>query len=64
MAAKLGTAYGRRLVPQVVDELADKIRMHWEVINIGEKDHDHNRFIWDGLAVFKRAIAAILLSSD
>ena len=45
---------------KLVDSLAEKISSHCEVINIGEKDNDHNRFIWDALAVFKSAIAALL----
>ena len=44
-----------------VDELLEKIRVHCKVINIGEKDHDNNRFVWDWLASFKQIIGAILL---
>jgi hypothetical protein len=35
--------------------------LHCKVINIGRKDHDNNRFIWDWLAAFKPIIAAMLL---
>ena len=45
---------------KLVDELAEKITSHCEVINIGEKKHDRNRFIWDMLAPFKAAIAVML----
>jgi len=31
------------------------------VINIGKKDNDNNRFVWDWLAAFKPVIAAMLL---
>ena len=47
-----------------VDELAEKICAHCEVINIGEKDHDNNRFVWDWLAAFKPVIAAMLLRAE
>jgi len=46
---------------KVVDKLAEKICSHCEVINIGEKHHDNNRFVWDWLAAFKPVIAAMLL---
>lgn len=49
------------LVPgKLTDSFAEKINSHCEVINIGEKDYDHNRFIWDWLSVLKSAIAAVL----
>ena len=48
---------------KLVDSLAEKISAHCKVINIGMKDHDNNRFIWDWLAAFKPAIAAILVAS-
>jgi hypothetical protein len=44
-----------------VDDLAEKICLHCEVVNIGEKGNDNNRFIWDWLAPFKDIIAALLL---
>jgi hypothetical protein len=46
---------------KIVDELLEKICVHCKVINIGEKDHDNNRFVWDWLAAFKPVIAAMLL---
>ena len=49
---------------KLVNSLAEKISSHCEVINIGRKDHDRNRIVWDLLAAFKPAIAAVLLSSD
>ena len=49
---------------KLISSLAQKITAHCEVINIGKKDHDNNRFIWDWLSVFKPAIAAILLKGD
>jgi hypothetical protein len=45
----------------LVDELAEKICLRCKVINIGEKDHDNNRFVWDWLAAFKPVIASMLL---
>jgi hypothetical protein len=44
-----------------VDELLEKICLHCKVINIGKKDQDNNRFVWDWLAAFKPIIAAMLL---
>jgi hypothetical protein len=46
---------------KLVDELAEKISSHCEVINIGAKGYDYNRIVWDLLAAFKPAIAAVLL---
>jgi hypothetical protein len=46
---------------KLVDELAEKICLKCEVINIGKKDHDNNRFVWDWLAACKPIIAAMLL---
>jgi len=55
----------KEMVPvKLVNSLAEKISSHCEVINIGKKDHDRNRFVWDLLAAFKPAIAAMLLRSD
>ena len=45
---------------KLVDELAEKICLRCEVINIGQKDYDDNRFVWDWLAVFKPVIAPML----
>lgn len=47
---------------KLVDAFADKILEHAEIIDIGEKGHDDNRFIWDGLAPFKSTIANVLFS--
>lgn len=49
---------------KIVDDLAEKISSHCEVINIGKKEHDRNRFVWDLLATFKPAIAVMLLRGD
>lgn len=45
---------------KLIDSLADKINLHCKIINIGEKEHDSNRFVWDGLATVKPAIRAVL----
>ncbi len=45
-----------------IDKAAEKIMHHAEVIDIGERGHDDNRFVWDALAVFKPAIAGLLFS--
>jgi hypothetical protein len=45
---------------KLIDELAEKIYTSCAVINIGNKDNDGNRFIWDWLAAFKPAIARLL----
>ncbi|HVZ96054.1 MAG TPA: hypothetical protein VG847_04210 [Chitinophagaceae bacterium] len=42
------------------DKLANIAIGHAEVIDIGEEGHDNNRFIWNGLSVFRKAIAAFL----
>lgn len=43
-----------------VDSITDKILQHAEIIDIGETGYDDNRFVWDGLAPFKSAIAELL----
>lgn len=43
-----------------IHTIAGKIMHHAEVIDIGEKGHDKNRFIWDRLAIFKSFIARML----
>ena len=45
---------------KLIDNLAEKINAHCAIINIGEREHDNNRFVWDGLAAFKPAIKALL----
>jgi hypothetical protein len=44
-----------------VNPFTKKIDSHCKVINIGNKENDRNRILWDSLAVFKPAIAALLL---
>ena len=46
-----------------IDKIAEKILHHAEEIDIGETGHDENRFVWDGLAVFKLAIAGLLFAN-
>ncbi|MBV9962920.1 MAG: hypothetical protein JO072_11800 [Parafilimonas sp.] len=48
----------------IIDKIAEKIIQHADVIDIGEKGHDENRFFWNGLAPFKEAIANILFGSQ
>jgi len=43
-----------------IDNIAEKIIDHCEIIDIGEAGHDNNRFIWDRLASFKSMIAKLL----
>ena len=45
-----------------IDAIANKILKHAEIIDIGERGHDDNRFVWDGLAGFKSVIAGLLFS--
>ena len=53
----------KKLTPlKLADGFAEKICSSCEVINIGNKEHDSNRFVWDWLASFKPAIAALLLN--
>ena len=47
---------------KLADKLAEKVSSRCEVINIGRKGNDNNRFVWDWLASFKSIIAAMLLS--
>jgi hypothetical protein len=60
-AEEFADAVERITSVKLVDEVAEKIVRHCEVINIGEKGHDNNRFVWDDLAPFKSAIADLLL---
>ena len=48
----------------LIDKIADKIMLHAEIIDIGEKGHDDNRFVWNALARFKSAIAGILFAKQ
>ncbi len=43
-----------------IDKIAAITIEHAEVIDIGEEGHDNNRFVWNGLSVFKKAIGAFL----
>lgn len=45
---------------KLVNTVADKIIYHCEVIDMGERGHDENRFVWDGLAPFKSLFASFL----
>ncbi|MBM6803741.1 hypothetical protein H6B07_13950, partial [Mediterraneibacter glycyrrhizinilyticus] len=36
--------------------LMKKVHAHTEIIDCGESDVDNNRWIWDGLTVFKKII--------
>lgn len=45
---------------EFIDDLAEKIIHHCEVINIGEPGYDNNRFVWNKLVTFKSIIAKIL----
>ena len=44
----------------LIDGLAEKLREHCEVIDMGESGHDNNRFVWDSLSSFKSTIANFL----
>ncbi|MEP7318191.1 MAG: hypothetical protein ABI921_05610 [Panacibacter sp.] len=48
---------------RLIDNIADKVVDHCEVIDIGESGHDTNRFVWDGLSSFKGMIAGLLPKS-
>lgn len=62
-AEKFADAIKKITSVKLVDELAEKIIEHCEVVNIGEKGHDSNRIVWDTLAPFKPEIAAMLLKA-
>lgn len=63
-AEKFANAIKEITPVKIADELAEKICLRCEVINIGEKNHDKNRFMWDWLAPFKPVIAAMLLRAE
>ncbi len=44
----------------IVNKVANFVIYHAEVIDIGERKYDNNRFVWDALALFKPAIALFL----
>ena len=48
----------------LIDKIAEKIMQHAEIIDIGEKGHDDNRFVWDALSVFKSGIASLLFAKQ
>ena len=41
-------------------KLMEQIHAHTEIIDCGESDVDNNRWVWDGLTVFKKIIYAAL----
>ena len=45
---------------KLIDKLAEKVVERCEIIDIGERSHDYNRFVWDGLASVKSIIAKFL----
>lgn len=60
MVEKLGALAGR--APHLLSPLAaamDKIRRRTDVIDIGEKDVDTNRWVWDGLVPFRGILFAL-----
>ncbi len=42
-----------------INKIMDKIIYHCQEIDIGEKGHDDNRFVWNWLAVFKPLITRL-----
>lgn len=42
------------------NKIANLVIYHAEVIDIGERKHDNNRFVWDVLAIFKPLFALFL----
>ncbi|MDQ2752190.1 MAG: hypothetical protein M3R72_04115 [Bacteroidota bacterium] len=43
-----------------INKMANFVIYHAETIDIGEKGHDSNRFVWDAMAFFKPMIALFL----
>lgn len=41
---------------KAVHKLMEQVHAHTEIIDCGESDVDNNRWIWDGLTVFKKII--------
>lgn len=41
-------------------KLLDTLKDHMEIIDCGEKEFDHNRFIWDALSPFSKLIFAVV----
>lgn len=57
------SAAGDRLpaaLSKAVLKLMEQVHAHTEIIDCGESAVDNNRWIWDGLAVFKKIIYAAL----
>ncbi len=48
------------VLAKAVLTLMEQIHVHTETIDCGESGVDNNRWIWDGLAVFKNIIYAML----
>ena len=44
----------------LIQKLAKKIIYHSAIIDIGERGHDQNRFVWNWLAPFKKLIEFFL----
>ena len=47
-----------------IDKIAEIIIRHTEIIDMGEKGHDENRFVWDALAPFKAQISGLLFAKQ
>lgn len=45
---------------KAVLKLMEQVHVHTETIDCGESGVDNNRWIWDGLAVFKKIIYTVL----
>lgn len=57
------SSIGNRLpsaLSKAVLKLMEQIHAHTEIIDCGESDVDNNRWVWDGLTVFKKIIYAAL----
>lgn len=50
----------RRIFFPFFQKVTNFVIYHAEVIDIGERAYDSNRFLWDALAIFKPAIALFL----
>lgn len=59
-AEKMAEAIKHVTSLRLIDKVADIIIYHAEVIDMGERKHDENRFVWDLLAPFKSLIASFL----
>ena len=57
------SSIGNRLpsaLSKAILKLMEQIHAHTEIIDCGESDVDNNRWIWDGLTVFKKIIYTAL----